>query len=141
MELHGGDLSVESVVGQGSRFTFPASAHHILSRSCIAGAAIYRRWEGARITPSSWWRTTRRRAELLSLYLEGAGYRVESGLGWRGRLYQGLSDSPCPHHARPAPPKIDGWDLLVRSRAPGRAGCRSSSPSWMSVAKGLPWAP
>ena len=82
-------------------------------------------------------------AELLRLYLEGAGYRVE--VAWDGE--EGFTKACQLHPALITLdlllPKVDGWDLLVRlkgepddARDPG--GHRLDHGA--SVARGLPWA-
>jgi signal transduction histidine kinase/DNA-binding response OmpR family regulator len=115
VELHGGGLSVESAVGQGSRFTFtlpmrmppPAQALSEVATPTEAGT------DGERPVvlvveddPQA--------AELLCLYLEGTGCRVE--VAWDGE--EGFAQACQLHPALITLdlllPKIDGWDLLVR---------------------------
>ncbi|MGH8064404.1 MAG: response regulator [Candidatus Entotheonellia bacterium] len=115
VELHGGDLSVESAVGQGSRFSFTLPVHITSAGEGLSeevkATEVGTEIEGPVVLvveddPPA--------AELLRLYLEGAGCRVE--VAWDGE--EGFAKA-C--QLQPALitldlllPKMDGWDLLVR---------------------------
>jgi DNA-binding response OmpR family regulator/anti-sigma regulatory factor (Ser/Thr protein kinase) len=115
VELHGGRLSVESAIGQGSRFTFtlpvritpPAEAASEGANPIQPKAEIDRPVVlVVEDDPQA--------AEILRLYLEGAGCRVE--VAWDGE--EGFAKACQLHPALITLdlllPKMDGWDLLVR---------------------------
>jgi signal transduction histidine kinase/CheY-like chemotaxis protein len=115
VELHGGHLSVESAIGQGSRFTFtlpvritpPAEAASEGANPIQPKAEIDRPVVlVVEDDPQA--------AEILRLYLEGAGCRVE--VAWDGE--EGFAKACQLHPALITLdlllPKMDGWDLLVR---------------------------
>jgi signal transduction histidine kinase/DNA-binding response OmpR family regulator len=115
VELHGGDLSVESVVDQGSRFTFT-----LLRRITFLAEAIV---EGVDPIETGMERVrpvvlvvedTPQASELLRLYLEGAGYRVE--VAWDGEegFEKACQLQPALMTLDLLLPKMDGWDLLAR---------------------------
>ncbi|HEX9868237.1 MAG TPA: response regulator [Candidatus Tectomicrobia bacterium] len=115
VELHGGRLSVESAIGQGSRFTFTLPVR--ITSSAETGL------EGVNlIQPEAQIDSPLvlvveddpQAAELLRLYLEGAGCRVD--VAWDGE--EGFAKACQLHPALITLdlllPKMDGWDLLVR---------------------------
>jgi signal transduction histidine kinase/DNA-binding response OmpR family regulator len=115
VELHGGELSMESALGQGSRFTFTLPVRITSSVEAVSEGPQPIEAGRERENPAVLVVEDDPQAvELLSLYLEGAGYRVE--VAWDGE--DGFTKA-CQIH--PALiildlllPKIDGWDLLVR---------------------------
>jgi signal transduction histidine kinase/CheY-like chemotaxis protein len=115
VELHGGSLSVESAVGQGSRFSFTLPAPITSAVEGLSEEAIARDVGTETKAPVALVvEDDPPAAELLRLYLEGAGCRVE--VAWDGE--EGFAKA-C--QLQPALitldlllPKMDGWDLLVR---------------------------
>jgi signal transduction histidine kinase/CheY-like chemotaxis protein len=115
VQLHGGEIAVESALGQGSRFTFTLPVRLTPSIEAIAEvakppeAAIERETPVVLVVEDD-----PQAAELLRLYIEGAGYRVE--MAWDGE--DGFTKACQLHPALITLdlllPKIDGWDLLVR---------------------------
>jgi signal transduction histidine kinase/CheY-like chemotaxis protein len=114
VELHGGSLSVESAVGQGSRFTFIlpvciTPSVEVLSEMAKPTEAAM---EGDRpvvlvVEDDS------QAAELLRLYLEGTGYRVEVARDGEEGFAKACQLHPALITLDLLLPKIDGWDLLV----------------------------
>jgi signal transduction histidine kinase/CheY-like chemotaxis protein len=115
VELHGGHFSVESAVGQGSRFTFtlPVRIMSLVEAASEAAKLTAAEMEHERPLvlvveddPPA--------AELLRLYLEGAECRAE--VAWDGEegFTKALQLHPALITLDLLLPKVDGWDLLVR---------------------------
>jgi CheY-like chemotaxis protein len=115
VELHGGELSVESAVGQGSRFTFALPVRITSPVSAIAEGAQPIEAGTERESPAVLVvEDDPQAAEILRLYLEGAGYRVE--VAWDGEegFAKACALQPALMTLDLLLPKMDGWDLLVR---------------------------
>jgi signal transduction histidine kinase/CheY-like chemotaxis protein len=118
VELHDGRLWVDSEVGQGSRFSFTLPV-------CLT-PAVEAASEVAQAAEAS---TVRERplvlvveddpqaAELLRLYVEAAGCRVETARDGEEGFDKAHSLRPDLITLDLLLPKMDGWDLLVRLKA------------------------
>jgi CheY-like chemotaxis protein len=115
VELHGGRLWMTSSVGAGSTFGFAVPVRPSDAPAAdeeLEAAAAERDMEAVLVVeddPHS--------AELLSLYLEGAGYRV-------ALARDGAEGLELARRLRPRAvvldillPRLDGWDLLARLKA------------------------
>ncbi|HSF32962.1 MAG TPA: response regulator [Candidatus Tectomicrobia bacterium] len=115
VELHGGRLTVESALGHGSRFTctlplrITATVEDLTQETKTTDVGAARDAPVVLVVEDD-----PQAAELLRLYLEGAGCRAE--VAWDGEdgFVKARQLQPALITLDLLLPKIDGWDLLVR---------------------------
>jgi len=115
VELHGGQLWVESEAGQGSRFTFTLPVGTVpqpeTTHAPAAGAATGIEDSGPVVLVVE---DDAAAAELLRLYLAGAGYRVEVARDGEEGFAKAWQLQPNLITLDLQLPKVDGWDVLIR---------------------------
>ena len=115
VELHGGQLWVESEAGQGSRFTFTLPVGTVpqpeTTHAPAAGAATGLEDSGPVVLVVE---DDAAAAELLRLYLAGAGYRVEVARDGEEGFAKAWQLQPNLITLDLQLPKVDGWDVLIR---------------------------
>jgi signal transduction histidine kinase/DNA-binding response OmpR family regulator len=115
VELHGGELSMESALGQGSRFTFtlpmcvPSPVEAVVEGEEPIEPETEHRGPVVLVVEDD-----PQAAELLRLYLAGAGYHVEVARDGEEGFAKACQLQPALMTLDLLLPKMDGWDLLVR---------------------------
>ena len=118
VELHGGHIQIESVIGQGSTFTFSLPVRpHVERTEALLGKtpSTHSQAPLALIVeddPAS--------AKLLKLYLTEAGFTVEVAHDGEVGFEKARTLQPTVITLDILMPRVDGWDFLTRLKADSR---------------------
>ncbi len=111
-QLHGGSIQVKSVVGQGSTFTLEIPLEPLSRPQAGSAEALADEAAGSEERLALVIEDEDQSAELLQLYMEGAGYRVVRRNSGEGAVQQARLLKPSVITLDIVLPHKSGWDVL-----------------------------